>query len=143
MHAWNLQPFVTKSLMNAKLCTMISWIPAKNLWLDTLLFRKNTQSSQTQLQAQIRQEFESLLGPERSARTSELKSVDDAHRTELSNLEKNVQELQEVLHLNRAHIESKHYSFGLDADLRHKQLNQLINERFAVWEAKFCDVDPA
>merc|ERR1712007_158192 len=35
----------------------------------------------------------------------------------------------------------KHDSFGLDADLRHREINQLIRERFAVWEATFCDVD--
>jgi len=36
--------------------------------------------------------------------------------------------------VTRAHLESKHDSFGLDADLRHKEFNQLIDERFAVWK---------
>merc|ERR1712137_1018816 len=96
--------------------------------------------------AQVRCELESLLASERDTHMSELtqlKASDDAHQAQFDDIEKSLQGIEdaiggieEALHLNHTHFENKHY----DADSKHKEINQIMEERFDVWETKLANM---
>jgi len=66
---------------------------------------------------------------------------DDAHRARFDNIEKAILGVEEALHLNHTHFENKHDALGLDADSRHKEINEAIDKRFDAWETKFSNIE--
>merc|ERR1712137_865896 len=57
------------------------------------------------------------------------------------NIEKAIQGVEDALHLHRTHFESKHDALGLDADDKHKEVKQTLEERFDIWETKLSNME--
>jgi len=91
-------------------------------------------------QAQGRQEFAMMLESERNARASGLKCLDEAHQVEVANLQQAIQGVQEALKLSHSQLDTKHDLLGLNADTKHAEIRQLIDQGFAAWEAKLGNV---
>lgn len=93
-----------------------------------------------ELQTQANQGLESALASERDARAAELKAWNEAHQAEQTNLGGVIQGVHDLLHSKSSDLQSRHDSLGLDIDSRHKEINELLEERLAAWEAKISNV---
>jgi len=80
----------------------------------------------------------SLLESERNSYAQRMQAMDDAHREEIARLSCNIQNLEASCAADRERHKTKHEEVGQKADMKHKEMDQTLEARLSVWEARLA-----